>query len=195
MKSPLVRTLAALALSASLSACVSSVSYDLSSYVQESAPKVIDSRDVVHVKTKGVKGVRHAMYIGDEHLTPSADKLIGSKMKTYYPSERASDTELKQFELVLWFPRHSALAAGAAMAGANYSLGILTQSAMSQQEINNDGVIAKITLELPDGSAKNCSVFVEDYRAVGSLMGAMVSGDKLQATMNRAVDKCFAAMQ
>ncbi|MBN8431407.1 hypothetical protein JF535_11145 [Microbulbifer salipaludis] len=176
-----------------LGGCVNNVTYDLSSYMPEDSVGVRDAREIKRLETTEVDGIKHALYIGENNLVPGPEVLVGSKLGSI--KERAGINDLQEvalleFDLVLWFPRHRALLAGAAMAGGGYALGIAGQAMLSDGELNSDGVIAKISLEAA-GSQYSCSAFVDDYDAVGALMGYRVSGVELQSTFNRAIEECI----
>lgn len=176
-----------------LGGCVNSVTYDLSSYMSEDSVGVRDAREIKRLETTEVEGIKHALYIGENNLVPSPEFLVGSKLVALKARAGIKDLQnvaLLEFDLILWFPRHRALLAGAAMAGGGFALGSAGQAMFSDDELNSDGVIAKISLEAA-GSQHSCSAFVEDYDAVGALMGYRVSGVELQSTFNRAIEKCI----
>lgn len=170
------------------------MTYDLSSFITPDGKAVLDSRQVIRPKTVGVGSLKHALYIGDEQLVPSPDRLVGSKIGLIQQDISGNQIELKEFEIILWFPRQRAIFVGASLAGAAYALGPLGESMLSKNQLNEDGVISRISLEI-SGRTYRCLAFLEDDDAVGALFGPRVSGAELQPVINKAVDKCLRNLQ
>ncbi len=177
-----------------LAGCVNNVTYDLSSFITPDGKTVLDSRQVKRPKTVGVGSLKHALYIGDEQIVPNPSRLVGSKIGLINQNKFGNQIGLKEFEIILWFPRHRAVLAGASLAGAAYALGPLGESMFSNEQFNEDGVISRISLDI-SGRTYRCSAFVEDYDAIGALFGPRVSGAELQPVINKAVDKCLRNLQ